>query len=152
MAQQKHVGGQRQAISIWSGQSKEKELNSPSSSVANVVGTFFQSFVIDIYNQAYRDSSLFTAGQIQHCKDPWVQITSDHESLQMVNGYKLEFIDNPVKKQPPPSFTFDDTEIVLIEKEIQDLLQLGVLIECEHEQEDFRSSIFLRSKSMVLSR
>ena len=72
--------------SVWSGQGKEKELNSPSLSVANVVSTSFESFVIDTYNQAYRDSSLFTAGQIQHCKDQWVQITSDREILQMVNG------------------------------------------------------------------
>ena len=55
----------------------------------------------------------------------------------MVNGYKLEFIDNPLQNLPPPSFTFDATEIVYIEKEIQDLLQLGVLIECEREQGDF---------------
>ena len=114
--------------------------------MANVVSTSFESFVIDTYSQAYRDSSLFTAGQIQHCKDQWVQITSDREILQMVNGYKLEFIDNPVQNQPPSSFTFDDTEIVLIENEIQDLLQLGVLIECEREQGDFLSNIFLRPK------
>ena len=71
LAQQKDLGGQRQAISIWSGQSKEKELNFPSSTVANVVSTSFESFVIDAYNQAYCDSSLFTAGQMQHCKDQW---------------------------------------------------------------------------------
>ena len=100
--------------------------------------------------QAYRDSSLFTAGQIQHCKDQWVQITSDRKILQMVNGYKLEFIDIPVQNQPPSSFTFDDTETVLREKEIQDLLQLGVLIECEREG-DFLSNVFLRPKRMVLS-
>ena len=151
LAQQKYLGGQRQAISIWSGQNKKKDLNAPSSSVANVVSTPFESFVIDIYSQAYRDSSLFTAGQIQHCKDQLVQITSDREILQMVNSYKLEFIDNPVQNQPPSSFTFDDTEIVLIENEIQDLLQLGVLIECEREQGDFLSNIFLRQKRMVLS-
>ena len=45
---------------------------------------------------------------------------------------------------PPPSFTVDATEIVLIEKEIQDLLQLGVLIECE--QGDFLLNIFLGPK------
>ena len=64
----------------------------------------------------------------------------------MINGYKLEFIDNPVQNQPPSSFTFDDTEIVLIEKETQDLLQLGVLIKCEHEEGDCLSNIFFWPK------
>ena len=50
LAQQKDLGGQRQAISVWSGQSKEKALNSPSSSVANVVSTSFESFVINNNN------------------------------------------------------------------------------------------------------
>ena len=48
-----------------------------------------------MYQQGHVDCKSFCAGQINVCKDQWTKFTSDHDILQMVNGYKLELIESP---------------------------------------------------------
>ena len=59
------------------------------------------------------------AGQIKVCKDQWAKLTSHCDILQMVNGYKLEFIETPEQTGLPSKLTFNDAETTIIDQEIK---------------------------------
>ena len=78
----------------------------------------------------------------------WENITSDEYILDVVKGYKIEFVDNAVPRQThiPLEIGFNAQECGIIDQEIVKLLDKGVLVESQHDDGEFISNIFLRHK------
>ena len=89
----------------------------------------------------------FVGGQLRFNISRWEDLTSDKQILQSVIGYKLEFIDGtPSQLLPPFQSCLGALESEAVNHEIKRLLDLGVLVQCEHQIGEFISTIFTRPK------
>ena len=88
----------------------------------------------------------FKAGRISKNYDKWRRLTSDYRILQDIKGYKIEFQDWPTQSRPEREIRFSQTEREFVRQEIEKLLEKGVLVEVEHEENEYISNIFLREK------
>ena len=78
----------------------------------------------------------------------WKDITGDPEVLDWAEHCHLEFIDGvpPVQEIDYKVIQFNDAESAVIDSEIVELLNKGVIEESTHSQREFVSSMFLRLK------
>ena len=86
------------------------------------------------------------AGTTKFHLTEWEKITSDPLVLQNVKGVKLSFDSFPHQASVPRQYKFNDLHSEVIEKEIQDLLQKGVIVQVQDPTDCFISNIFLRPK------
>ena len=78
----------------------------------------------------------------------WEKYTSDPTILEIVDGYKLKFVNNcpPFQEYRPRPYKLKLDEIPEINKEIQKLFKRGVIEPTLPEYGDFVSNIFTRPK------
>ena len=92
----------------------------------------------------------FVSGNLKNFSEQWNTITTDNNIMEIIQGYKLEFIHGtePVQRIPvfPPNFNSVEYEIV--DQEIQKLLKMNVIekISKENSNDGFLSPIFTRPK------
>ena len=88
--------------------------------------------------------SVFTAGRLKNFIDNWQKITTDEFILDIVEHCHLEFIDNirPSQITIPYQRNFDKTQEETIDKEIENMLALGVIKQVHHELSQYISPIF----------
>lgn len=78
----------------------------------------------------------------------WENITSDSWILNTIKyGYKIEFESEPVQTFIANALHFSDKENSLIDKEIDELLNKGVIVSSENEKDQFISNLFLVRKN-----
>lgn len=75
-----------------------------------------------------------------------MEITSDRKILDMVEHCHLEFTEHPYQQYPKPPVRFNSEEAALIDGEIHQLLNKGVLEETDPSYGQYVSTIFLRKK------
>ena len=63
-----------------------------------------------------------------------------------MTGCKIDFLKEPYQSQPPKPLPFSELECDIIDKEIETMLDKGVIEFSEHETGEFLSNIFLRPK------
>ena len=80
-------------------------------------------------NIEVRDRDLQVAGRLKYFLSVWMDITSDPKILDMVQHCHLEFTENPYQQYPKPPIKFNSDEAAIIDCEIQQLLEKGVLEE-----------------------
>ena len=90
--------------------------------------------------------NMFKAGATKLCHDQWLKVTSDKFILQAVAGTMLEFEDGLPSFCQPRRLQFTDFESAVIDKQIKEFLQLGIVEKTEHSPEEFISNIFIRDK------
>ena len=78
----------------------------------------------------------------------WHKLTSDTEVLDWVQNCHIEFIDDiePVQLGGHKVSKFNQSELSIIDREIEKLLSKGVIERCSHSDGEFISPIFLRLK------
>ncbi|XP_068684357.1 uncharacterized protein [Montipora foliosa] len=86
--------------------------------------------------------------KLQQFVPAWKDITDDPEVLDWIEHCHLEFIDGvpPVQETDYKVIQFNDAEAAIIESEIVQLLNKGVIVESPHFQGEFVLSIFVRLK------
>ena len=89
---------------------------------------------------------IFVAGNSKNFLKNWKEITSDKFILETISGVKLEFDNHPVLGVWPREYKFDGTLKKVVDAEILQLLEKGVVVPQEYEKEIFISNIFLRPK------
>ena len=67
-------------------------------------------------------NNLPQAGQVKHFLATWEQITKDPRVLQVVSGYQIEFLDNPVQRNTPPPIPCSLDHQTIIDQEVWELL------------------------------
>ena len=89
----------------------------------------------------------FRAGRLKYFLNEWKNITSDQKILEIVRNCKIEF---KCDTQPVQNNFFEPkfnaVESAVIDKEIRDLLENGVIVKVNHEPDEFILSIFVRPK------
>ena len=88
----------------------------------------------------------FKAGQVKEHFSNWQKITSDPEVLQNIKGTKIPFITEPKMDKIPINPNFSAEKEKAIDSEIEKLLKKGVIKECEHEEGEHISPIFVSPK------
>ena len=85
----------------------------------------------------------FKGGQLAHFFDKWKEITSDSEVLNCVKGQFIDFSTQPTRNLGPKRKTFNISDSLVIEAEIQKLLDKGVIVPTQHERGEYISPIFV---------
>lgn len=87
------------------------------------------------------------AGRIKYFTNRWAELTSDPVILEFVKGVRIDFLHDiePIQSTVRASY-FNAKEEVIVADEIKKLLKKGVVIPSKHEEGEFISPIFLRSK------
>ena len=76
----------------------------------------------------------------------WEKITSERIILDIIkNGLKIDFMERP-NITCSPKIPHSELQTRIINAEIEKLLQKGVIIECEREDNDFIATAFTREK------
>ena len=88
------------------------------------------------------------AGRLRHCIDNWQKITSDKTILSDVYGVNLQFKNGQVPCQPrvPPQIRFNEKEQIIIDTEIKNFLERGIIEKAFHCEGEYISNIFIRPK------
>ena len=126
-----------------------QELNADVNGLANLETLQVSNFEPNIEN-IKRLLSLkiqcFKAGNISKFYSKWLELTSDPEVLNTVNGQSIEFTTTPYQDQVPAQKKFSAEESNIIQCEINKLLQKEVVKLTSHEPGQFISTMFLRPK------
>jgi hypothetical protein len=88
----------------------------------------------------------FMAGNTKNCLKVWTQLTSDPEILDYAAHCHIEFTDDPAKYSCRGHRNFTADEHKIISKEVTKLLELGVIINSNHEHGECISPIFVVPK------
>ncbi len=88
----------------------------------------------------------FRAGQAAKHFTAWTEITNDKEILSDISGVSIECMETPMQHNLP-SNNFQTKEYHILDKEIQKLLDKGVIVKVQYNTDQFISSIFLRPKN-----
>ena len=94
-------------------------------------------------------NNLPQAGQVKHFLATWEQITKDPWVLQVVSGYQIEFLDNPVQRNTPPPIPCSLDHQTIIDQEVWELLSKEAVhfVQPDSLQEPgFISSLFVIPK------
>ena len=65
------------------------------------------------------------AGRLKHFLAAWEQITKDPWVLQVVSGYQIEFLANPVQRNTPPPISCSLEHQTLIDQEVWEVIKRG---------------------------
>ena len=88
------------------------------------------------------------AGNLRHCVHEWEKITSDPFILDTVKHSHIDFSEGvaPFQTYAPQPIKFNEHEKGIIEKEVQKLLDKGVIEPYLPVQNQYVSNIFIREK------
>lgn len=107
------------------------------------VGLFSQLFP-QLLTYFTERASCFHAVQLSQHLSAWQQITSDPAILELVQGAKIEFAEQPT--QGPVRWRFSAQEHDVISTEIAELVKKGVVKPSAHEHDQIISPIFVTKK------
>ena len=87
------------------------------------------------------------AGCIANKLSEWKKITSDSEILSKVSGIPLDFSEEIDYESSATPSKFSPNEEMFLSVEIKNVFCRGVIKECQHEEREYISPIFLTHKS-----
>jgi hypothetical protein len=78
----------------------------------------------------------FEAGRLKYYSREWEKITADSNLLDIVKDCHIEFIDNikPCQTKAPFQNIFNEMEKEIIDKEIQNLLEIGAIKKAQNKK------------------
>lgn len=91
------------------------------------------------------DANNFTAGRLQNFSSNWERFTSDPWVLDTIKGCTIEFEEGP-NFSSRKELHFNSNEADIVDKEVVQLCEKGVIIKSEHCQGECISPIFIRPK------
>ena len=84
----------------------------------------------------------FRGGQLSDFYSEWSKLTSDTSILQCIAGDDIKFTEFPPTQTSYTPNQINGNHKVLINKETDNLLSKGIIVECDHEPGEFISPIF----------
>ena len=85
-------------------------------------------------------------GNLANCLSHWKCLTSDNVILSYVSGYKIEFLEIPVQEHLPRQYNLDAHQKSILQSQIHDMVDNGVLKQVALENDMFISNVFGRPK------
>ncbi|MCP4263166.1 MAG: hypothetical protein GY774_37505, partial [Planctomycetes bacterium] len=84
----------------------------------------------------------FKAGSISRRLQQWQEITTDKWILNLVKGYKIDFIVDPWQEFRPKPLRLNNHDQKLLDDTLREFLALGIIEQCDVEEYGFYSTIF----------
>ena len=84
----------------------------------------------------------FRGGQLSDFYSEWQKLTSDASILQVIAGDDIKFTELPPTQTSYTPNQINGNHKGLINKEIDNLLSEGIIVECDHEPGEFVSTSF----------
>ena len=94
----------------------------------------------------------FQAGATGLHYKQWLKLTSDRFILQAVTGVCLDFDNLPSQTCRPSPLKFSESEFAIIDTQIKEFLQLGIIEKAVPSAQEFVSNVFSRHKKNGSSR
>ena len=88
----------------------------------------------------------FLAGGVGTCINAWKLLSHDSSIINIVKGLTLDFIEKPAQSKLPHEIQFSEKEKILVQKEIDRLLDLGIITRSTVYPGDYVSNFFTRPK------
>ena len=85
-------------------------------------------------------------GRTKYFLDEWVKITNSQKTLNIVGGYKPQFLAEPFQSFQPKTFVRNQQEARIIQEEIDTLLEKEAIEPIPHSKAEFVSNLFLVKK------
>lgn len=76
----------------------------------------------------------------------WLKITQDPWVLQTISGYKIHFDEQPYQDHVPREISFGNSEWLIVDNEVQELLRKGAIVPSISEPGEFISTLFIVPK------
>ena len=92
----------------------------------------------------YVTATPFKAGRLKYFSAAWSKITSDPWILEAIQGVKIEFQMKPFQRLPPRELNVSYSEGFIVDREINKLLQKGVIEQACPDSGEFIPTFFLR--------
>ena len=86
------------------------------------------------------------AVRLSHFITNWEILTKDQNILDIVAGYKIPFLSQPIQKKTPKPSQWNQQQQYLIHQEIEQLPEKGAIRRARTEESQYLSSIFLVPK------
>ena len=112
-------------------ESLKSQVHNFSSYVETTLKPYLQSKVVN-----------FRGGQLSDFYSEWQKLTPDASILQCIAGDNIKFTELPPTQTSYTPNQINGNHKVLINKEIDNLLSKGIIIECDHEPGEFILPIF----------
>ena len=90
--------------------------------------------------------STFKAGATRDHLSQWAKLTSDKFILSAVAGSTIEFDHLPTQCRLPLPLTFSGAEAGIVDEQIRNFLDLGIVEKTVHSCPEFVSNVFIRAK------
>ena len=91
-------------------------------------------------------TNLSFAGRIMHFLSNWEAITQDTWVLQTIQGFRIEFLQEPKQSHRPSQITFTQKEEAYMQEEILSMISKQAISEIGNSPEGYFSQIFLVPK------
>ena len=85
--------------------------------------------------------NLQVAGRLQHHLHTWKVITSDPWVLGTIQGYQMDFLQEPLQSVQPHTPQYEQSQLIV--EEVQELMGKGAIIEVHNPQGGFYSNLFM---------
>ena len=82
------------------------------------------------------------AGRVKHFLKNWKQLTQDPSILEIVQGYKIPFVQTPHQTFLPKAGNLSKEERNLVKEEIDQMLEKGAIVKTKPSRDQFLSNIF----------
>ena len=86
-------------------------------------------------------------GRLESYLKIWKNMTSDKAILEMINGIKIDFVDQPVQYRILKEIKCSNNEKLLIDIEIEKYIKQDIIHKVYHSENEFISQIFLRLRN-----
>ena len=93
-----------------------------------------------------RVTSKSVVGKTRFFVDNWKKLTTDKWVLDAISGYSIVFDEQPFQHVIPNEIPFDSEQYNIVDTEVKSLLQIGAIVESEHEPDEFISTLFIVPK------
>ena len=86
------------------------------------------------------------AGRLQYFNRNWEVISQDQWVLDSIQNFRIPFRERPIQGKAPNPLSYTQTELTLLEEEIQNLLEKKAIEKIAWGQQQFVSNMFLVAK------
>ena len=118
----------------------------PQHSYSSTIVNHLKSMGIAPVAQKLTERAVLPAGRLSHCMGNWRRITQDQWVSEAIWGYWIPFVLEPHQDQLPRQLSLSREGEVLLNTEIQEMLEKGVIQNAPSEGRGFVSNVFLVPK------
>ena len=84
----------------------------------------------------------FYGGKIAEYYEAWEKLTSDKWILNLVQGFEIDFVQNPVQRWCPPPLRLSRADTQALNTAVKQFHEQGIIERCPRAEAEYVSTIF----------